>query len=290
MDCTANSISNKILNNSILRFKDLILDNSPSSLTIYYFNYYYKKIYYNKTTIIENLFRYSNNDLYIHNYINNINNLNLLDCIRQGDFLKFIINSPNFPLNNINLLTTTPNTDILCSDIGDFYIESSILGFNKNIMERTWIGLVDNEIKVLDFSFDNGILGILFYLLELYKSTNKEYYLIFSTNILRSLYLQYPNIKISEKDSFLYIINKYKHLFTNESFLSPLVDYDISYLVKLEKRFDNELYNLFVKYSTENTLSNSITNYFSLHNLGLNNGLALFALKQLYKNKTITKK
>ena len=254
---------------------------------IHSFSLCYIKVCLHKNNFIQILNKISFSSVLTHKIKSNLLALNKFDLKRQQDFLATIFDKHNIPNKGVNpfpIMTSIKTAQYLA----DFIIESSILSYNSKKIDRAWIGYINDPlnkfkiIEVIDDSLKNGSLGIAFFLLNIYKESKIQYYLIISSEILDSVIKR--NSKSTINKELLFVLDYYNKVSNSNKYLNILARNDFTY----SKNEFNHIYESLKTYIKKNSIT--IKNYSSdnfkyltsLHNVILNNGLSSIGLKLLY--------
>ena len=171
----------------------------------------------------------------------------------------------------------------LIENIADFITTKSIIGKDEEGLNRSWIGFKYNEsneleYECLEFEFKQGVIGIVYFYIEIFKITNNAYYL----NLAKEA-VTFNNIESSNG-----IYNYIEELVTVYRMLYEITKED-KYIYKFENIKLNKYYYEKKKKMFRKVISDSRPRKLKKFNgeyfLGVGNGLAGLGLEliELYR-------
>ncbi|MEG0296942.1 MAG: hypothetical protein RR620_09480 [Clostridium sp.] len=299
---SSKDIAKLILNNSSLcKDKDIknkhILDLINNSyiyapFLLHGFSIIYETVCLNKNKFIYLLDTFNCSDDFVHIIKNSIHSLNSLDIKRQTDFISTIftgnpeyLSKTNSDTEDFPLVSTLESAQY----IADYIIESSIISYSNRKINRAWLGYTTSplknkkEIKILEDNLFDGTLGLVFFLLTLYKHTKIGYYLSISKEILDSVLLDINKQEVDSLKETMFLLDYYNQISNTKIYSKTLNSH--RYIYK-NRQFD--IFTTTIRFLIKETPL-SINNYSisdfkkstTLHNLGLNGGLSSVGLKLL---------
>lgn len=299
---SSKDIAKLILNNSSLckdkhiknkHILDLI-NNSYiyAPFLLHGFSIIYETVCLNKNKFIYLLDTFNCSDDFVHIIKNSIHSLNSLDIKRQTDFISTIftgnpeyLSKTNSDTEDFPLVSTLESAQY----IADYIIESSIISYSNRKINRAWLGYTisplenKKEIRILEDNLFDGTLGLVFFLLTLYKHTKIGYYLSISKEILDSVLLDINKQEVDSLKETMFLLDYYNQISNTEIYCKTLNSH--RYIYK-PRQFD--IFTTTIRFLIKETPL-SINNYSisdfkkstTLHNLGLNGGLSSVGLKLL---------
>lgn len=300
-ECTSVEVCKKLLDILCYKDKELFMEKKKNEVIEFLancwenynhiFKYGFKTVYNyineNRNDIIFTIQEQALNEQKKNLVISNIYNFNEYDLKRKFNIMEMQFNmdkTKNITEKIINFSYKSKNEILsLVENIADFITTKSIIGKDKEGLNRSWIGFKYNEnneleYECLELDFKQGVIGIAYFYIEIFKITNNTYYL----NLAKEA-VAFNNI-----ESINSIYNYIEEIVTLYRMLYEITKED-RYIYKFENARLNKYYYGKKKEMFRKVISDSSPRKLKKFNgeyfLGIENGLAGLGLDliELYR-------
>ena len=300
-DLTSVEVCKKLLDTLCYKDKELFINKKKNEVIEFLSNgwenynyilkYGFKTVYNyiseNRSDFILTIQEHVLNEQKKYLVISNICNFNEYDLKRKFNIMEMQFNmnkTKNITEKIINFSCKSKNEILsLIENIADFITTKSIIGKDEEGLNRSWIGFKYNEsneleYECLEFEFKQGVIGIVYFYIEIFKITNNAYYL----NLAKEA-VTFNNIESSNG-----IYNYIEELVTVYRMLYEITKED-KYIYKFENIKLNKYYYEKKKKMFRKVISDSRPRKLKKFNgeyfLGVGNGLAGLGLEliELYR-------